>query len=463
MKMKQRAILNKINPDFARDGEDKGEFLQKKIEAIKTAIREYMKYCGKNGYIVSLTGGPDSFAVAALTADAIKDCRGMVYLLLMPKGDKDIEDAAACRDAIMRRFDNVESETISIENGYEGVLKDIADSGLFSKNDREEVCNKVAKRVRMVEKYALSTDLLIMGADHAAENMVGYSIKYGDGGCDFNPLSGLIKSDVYEIAMMYGAPPCVEGKEKETDIAVQEANELEPGLTYGHLIAYLTGNIIDKALMQRIYMLYEKTEHKRRLPASPQYTWWKDGEEDVTHVVVDMIHAFVDGSMACQNAESAVDATVAFINRHPEMRVLYVRDCHPAEHCSFDAFGGQWPAHAVKGTDECAIMEQFNSIEKTINSPLERYNIFNKGEDEMKEEYSGFNAVNKNYGALKFNLTGRVVVSGIATEYCVKETVKDLLKMGFKVSVLQDGLGYIDKEEHEKALNELVSLGAKRI
>ena len=42
MKMKQRAILNQINPDFAREGEDRAEFLQRKVEEIKASIREYM-------------------------------------------------------------------------------------------------------------------------------------------------------------------------------------------------------------------------------------------------------------------------------------------------------------------------------------------------------------------------------------------------------------------------------------
>ena len=463
MKMKQRAILNQINPDFAREGEDRAEFLQRKVEEIKASIREYMKYCGKSGFIVNLTGGPDSFAAAALTADAIKDCRGMLYIMLLPNGaNNDIEDAEACRDAIMRRFDNVESETVSIEKGVSGIREDIRSSALYDQND-SEMEYKIVERVRMIEKYALAKDLLVLGTDHATENMVGYLIKYGDGGCDFNPLSGLVKIDIYEIAMMYGAPPCVERKDKETDIAVQQANELEPGLTYGDLTAYLTGHVIEKELMQRIYHLYEAAEHKRHLPASPQNTWWKEGKEDVTFLVIDMIHAFVDGSMPCENAENAVQATVAFLNHHPEMRVLYVRDCHPAEHCSFEEFGGRWPAHAIQGTEDCQLVQAFQGVRKTINSPLMRYNVFNKGEDELKEEYSGFNAVNENYGALKFNLTGQVVISGMATEYCVKETAKDLLKMGFQVSILKDGLGYMDQSQHEQALQELIDLGAKLI
>lgn len=47
------------------------------------------------------------------------------------------------------------------------------------------------------------------------------------------------------------------------------------------------------------------------------------------------------------------------------------------------------------------------------------------------------------------------IVSGIASEYCVKETVLELLKHGKKVSLLVEGLGFVDKAEHEKTLKEL--------
>ena len=58
-------------------------------------------------------------------------------------------------------------------------------------------------------------------------------------------------------------------------------------------------------------------------------------------------------------------------------------------------------------------------------------------------------------------LTKNVLVSGIATEYCVRETCYDLVKTGPNVFLLQDGLGYIDKEGHERTLNELARIGVK--
>ncbi|MBQ9941533.1 MAG: isochorismatase family protein, partial [Christensenellaceae bacterium] len=227
--------------------------------------------------------------------------------------------------------------------------------------------------------------------------------------------------------------------------------------------AYLKGNLIEKEKMQRLVTLFERGEHKRHLPASPMNDWWKSRPEETTHVVVDMIHAFVDGTMACAGAQQAVENCVAFIDAHPEMRVLYVRDMHPADHCSFEAEGGPWPAHAVAGSEDAEWAEEFYGVKKTINTPIARYNVFNKGTDAHTEEYSGFNGQNEAYGALKFNLTRKVVVSGIATEYCVKNTALDLLKNGFDVSIVADALAYIDKDAHDRALAELKELGAKII
>ena len=247
-------------------------------------------------------------------------------------------------------------------------------------------------------------------------------------------------------------------------LGISASDEAELGFTYDQLVQYLKGNLVEKDVMQRIVSLYEKAEHKRRMPASPMNLWWKEKEEEISHVVVDMIHAFTDGSMACKNADAAVKNTVAFINRNPKMRVLYVRDYHPEDHCSFKEQGGPWPAHAVAGTAESEIVEAFyRDVKKTINSPLERYNVFNKGQDPLKEEYSGFGAQNQQYGALKYNLTRKVVVSGIATEYCVKNTVMDLLKNGFEVFLLKDGLAYLEEQGHEQAIAEMQQMGAQII
>ena len=79
-------------------------------------------------------------------------------------------------------------------------------------------------------------------------------------------------------------------------------------------------------------------------------------------VVVDMLYDFIDGSLACSNAENAVSRTVEYIDSQTKGQggedheildtfpILFIRDHHPADHSSFKEYGGIWPSHCVAGT-----------------------------------------------------------------------------------------------------------------
>lgn len=174
-----------------------------------------------------------------------------------------------------------------------------------------------------------------------------------------------------------------------------------------------------------------------------------------THVVVDLIYDFIDGSLACLNAVEAVNETIKHINENPNEKVLFICDNHPATHCSFVENGGIWPAHCVQGSRGSELHKDFFSkIEKLENRPNEG-NTFYKGRDASMEEYSGFEATTLGGLKLKEVSSKEVVVSGVATEYCVKETVLALNNSGFNVTLLKDALSYVNKEGHIKALEEL--------
>lgn len=183
-----------------------------------------------------------------------------------------------------------------------------------------------------------------------------------------------------------------------------------------------------------------------------------------THLVVDMLYDFIEGSLACENALSAVENSVQHINSNRDQSVLYIADSHPSNHCSFVENGGVWPPHCVQGTRGAEIHSHFyNNIDEEFSKPNEN-NIFLKGCDSTKEQYSGFEAFKKDGKSISEFLRGEdakeIIISGIATEYCVKETVKDLLREGFKVTVIQDALAYVTKEGSVAAIKELMRLGA---
>ena len=148
-------------------------------------------------------------------------------------------------------------------------------------------------------------------------------------------------------------------------------------------------------------------------------------------VVVDMLYDFIDGSLACLNADAAVKATLRYIDSQTKGQggeeheildtfpILFVRDHHPADHSSFMEYGGTWPAHCVAGTRGAEIHDELK--------PYAREELtFDKGCDKAVEQYSGFEGVNtagQSLGEiLELMDTTDVYVCGIATEFCVRNT-----------------------------------------
>ena len=176
-------------------------------------------------------------------------------------------------------------------------------------------------------------------------------------------------------------------------------------------------------------------------------------------VVVDEIYGFLPGgALACGHSEEAVANTKEFIEKHPGVPVLFICDHHPADHCSFAAQGGPWPPHCVAGTREAEIhYDLLPFVQEELT--------FYKGCDPAQEQYSGFDGRNEAGQSLGEVLqllgTEVVYVVGIATEFCVRNTAEDLLKAGFKVTVFEDCLGWVDPEGHKKTLPELKSEGIR--
>ena len=188
--------------------------------------------------------------------------------------------------------------------------------------------------------------------------------------------------------------------------------------------------------------------------------------KDSALVVVDMLYDFIDGSMACQGAEGAIEGTLKAIDKLTDgteaddtgvvstYPILFIRDHHPADHCSFAEQGGPWPPHCVQGTHGADVHE---SLLPYVKEDL----TFFKGEDPTKEQYSGFEGVNAAGQSLaevlKLLDIKNVLVCGIATEYCVRNTAEDLLKDGFAVydtTVARPGVSEAGHVEALKAMEE---------
>lgn len=195
---------------------------------------------------------------------------------------------------------------------------------------------------------------------------------------------------------------------------------------------------------------------QQHLDYGEKYSFLKENHQAPVHIVVDMLYDFIDGSMACGNAENAVAEVIKYINAHPDEKVVYVCDSHPADHSSFVNEGGIWPSHCVQGTRGAEIHKSFyTDVINPSNRPDENRNIFRKGRTRDEEQYSGFESVNINELLLKDCVGKDLIISGIATEYCVKNTLLEFLNAGSNIELLVNGLGYVDKNGHVETLKEL--------
>lgn len=196
-------------------------------------------------------------------------------------------------------------------------------------------------------------------------------------------------------------------------------------------------------------------------------------ERNTALVVVDELYDFIDGSLACINADNAVKETLRFIDANTGAQdgdkdveildtfpILFVRDHHTADHSSFVGFGGTWPVHCVAGTHG-------GEIHKSLQPYVVEELTFDKGCDRACEQYSGFdgrNSAGQSLGEILDLLDVKeVYVCGIATEFCVRNTCEDLLKAGFKVKLLTKALAYVSEEGHRKALEEMKAEGIELI
>jgi nicotinamidase/pyrazinamidase len=136
-------------------------------------------------------------------------------------------------------------------------------------------------------------------------------------------------------------------------------------------------------------------------------------------------------------------------------KVVASRDWHPADHLSFRERGGPWPPHCVAGTRGAEFHPDLDP------APLDH--VVSKGTDPELEAYSAFAGTDLEQW-LRGQGVGRLYVAGLATDYCVRQTVLDARRAGFEVVVLEDCIGAVDVQpgDGERALEEMEAAGASR-
>jgi len=173
-------------------------------------------------------------------------------------------------------------------------------------------------------------------------------------------------------------------------------------------------------------------------------------------IVVDVQNDFCPGgSLAVPSGDEVVAPLNELIEEFLERGepVFKTRDWHPARTKHFNDFGGTWPVHCVQNTKGAEFHPSL------IDSKHIR--IVSKGLGD-EDSYSGFDRTDL---ALQLRRLGveEVWVGGLATDYCVKNTVLDALKEGFKVKAIADATRPVEVNPGDgaRAIEEMRTAGAE--
>lgn len=179
-----------------------------------------------------------------------------------------------------------------------------------------------------------------------------------------------------------------------------------------------------------------------------------DTTPDDALIVVDVQNDFCPGGAL---PVPGGDAVVETINRLLPLfkHVVFSRDWHPADHCSFSAapefMDGSWPPHCVQNTPGAALHPGLRVPPGAL--------IVDKGFSADHEAYSAFQETGL-AEALRKRRVKRVHVTGLATDYCVKSTVFDAIREGFSAVLILDGCRGIAQSSEHEAIEEMKEAGA---
>lgn len=273
MREQQAAIIAELNVSPTIDAAAE---VRRRVDFLK----EYLRRSGARGFVLGISGGQDStlagrLCTLAVTELADEGLSARFVAVRLPYGvQRDEEDAQLALSFIQPP----ETVTFNIKGGVDGVAADYEQATGASISDFGK--GNVKARMRMVAQYALAGEggLLVVGTDHAAEAVTGFYTKFGDGGADVLPLSGLTKRQGRALLEHLDAPERLSAKTPTADLLDEDpgqSDEANLGLTYVDIDDFLEGETIDDGVAERIEQRFLQTRHKRAVPASLFDQWWR--------------------------------------------------------------------------------------------------------------------------------------------------------------------------------------------
>lgn len=235
--------------DYESESQNRIGFIQKIVASAKA-----------DGIVFANSGGKDCALVGILCKKACENTLGMI----LPCGSqRNYGSDRADAEVLAAQFD-IESRYIDLAGTRDELIrateKIVGFKGMAVAN--------VAPRLRMNVLYmiAASENRLVAGTGNRSERYMGYFTKWGDGACDFNPISDLTVTEVYEFLRYLRAPDCVIEKAPSAGLYEGQTDEAEMGVTYASIDEYLLNgatNARDTAIIEKFH---RSSGHKRVMP-----------------------------------------------------------------------------------------------------------------------------------------------------------------------------------------------------
>lgn len=271
----QQQIAKELNvcPPFHGE-QDLVKELEKRISFLKFALKQSGLKC----YVLGISGGVDSLTAGLLTQRAIKELREET-------GDTDYH-FIAMRLPYKTQIDEVDAtesikviapdkcEIVNIAESVEGMVSATSILETLPLAKKDFIIGNIKARARMVAQYTVAGAYsgLVVGTDHAAEAVMGFYTKFGDGAFDVGPLIGLVKNQVRAFAKYLGAPEHLVNKVPTADLEDLKPalpDEEAHGVSYKEIDTFLHGGLVSTDAFQKIVKTYHQSMHKRRLPLAP--------------------------------------------------------------------------------------------------------------------------------------------------------------------------------------------------
>lgn len=250
------------------------------VERRVAFLTEYVEATGAAGLVLGISGGQDSSLAGRLCQLAVERLAAagretsFIAVRLPYAVQADEEDAVLALSFIQPQ----QTVTFDVKQAVDGFQDEFLRATGAPITDFNK--GNVKARARMIAQYALAgqSRMLVVGTDHAAEAITGFFTKFGDGGADVLPLTGLSKRQGKQVLAYLGAPERLYLKAPTADLLDDNPGQTDEdnlGLSYETIDTYLEGGDVDDDAAEALEARYLATRHKRELPVSPFDGWWR--------------------------------------------------------------------------------------------------------------------------------------------------------------------------------------------